>query len=108
MVNGNSFESERISVMEGSTQVLEGSKSILRMVPCPVSFMNQGALYWCFQLMYNFFKNSFEKEIKTLKKWATDSVGCWCQCVAYTLGSGSILDVVKTSDRPNSILPISP
>ena len=33
----------------------------------PSFFMNQGALYWCFQLMYHLFKNSFGKVIKTLK-----------------------------------------
>ena len=38
-----------------------------RMVLRPVSLMNQGALYWCFQLMYHLFYNSFEKVIKTLK-----------------------------------------
>ena len=37
------------------------------MVPNPVSYMNQGALYWCFHLMYYLFRNSFGKVKKTLK-----------------------------------------
>ena len=60
--------------MEGSRQVLV--KVILLQLrervhsqdgTTPSFFMNEGALYWCFQLMYHLFKNSFGKVIKTLK-----------------------------------------
>ena len=62
MVDENSFETGRISVMEGSRQVLV--KVILLQLrefvhpqdgAMPSFFMNQGDLYWCFQLMYHLF-----------------------------------------------------
>ena len=74
MVNEVSFETGRISVMEGSRQVLV--KLVLfqlrehvhpQMVPHQISFINQGALYWCFHLMYHLLQNSFGKVTKTLK-----------------------------------------
>ena len=75
MVNENSFEIGRIFVMEGSTQVLVKSNafSVKGAYPPPgryhtqFFFINQGALYWCFQLKYHLFQNSFGKVTKTLK-----------------------------------------
>jgi len=37
------------------------------MVQHPISLMNQGALYWCFQLMYHLFQNSFWKGDKNFE-----------------------------------------
>ena len=59
--------------MEGSRQVLVKVMLFQSREPVhpqegttPIFFINQGALYWCFQLMYHLFQNSFEKVKKTL------------------------------------------
>ena len=63
VLNEHSFETGRTSVMEGSRQFLVEiilfklwGYVLPRMVPRPVSSMNQGAIYWCSQLMYHLFQ----------------------------------------------------
>ena len=59
------------------------------MVQHPISLMNQGALYWCFQLMYHLFQNSFGKVIKTLK---IEQAGEYIWRTLYFIREASVLD----------------
>ena len=74
MVNEIDFEIGDKLVMEGSRQVLVKVMLFQSKEPVqpqegttPIFFINQGALYRFFQLMYHLFQKSFGKATKSLK-----------------------------------------